>query len=114
MAADLDTFNPFDPNTMQCPFPHYEQMRDERPVMFIESLNVYLVTRHDLVIGILRSPERYSSQFGGTGMPMPREEREAISAVSVDPTGWAKFDYVKMHHAADRLVDRQRAYRVRH
>ncbi|NQY55101.1 MAG: cytochrome P450 [Ilumatobacteraceae bacterium] len=81
MAADLDTFNPFDPNTLQCPFPHYEQMRDERPVMFIESLNVYLVTRHDLVIGILRSPERYSSQFGGTGMPMPREEREAISAV---------------------------------
>ena len=38
MAADLDTFNPFDPNTLQCPFPHYEQMRDERPVMFIESL----------------------------------------------------------------------------
>ncbi|MEO1056357.1 MAG: cytochrome P450 [Actinomycetota bacterium] len=81
MTADLDTFNPFDPETLQCPFPHYEQMRDERPVMFIESLQLYLVTRHDLVLGILRNPERYSSQFGGTGMPMPREEREAISAV---------------------------------
>ncbi len=81
MTADLDTFNPFDPETLQCPFPHYAQMRDERPVMFIESLQLYLVTRHDLVLGILRNPERYSSQFGGTGMPMPREEREAISAV---------------------------------
>ncbi|MEM9515989.1 MAG: cytochrome P450 [Actinomycetota bacterium] len=81
MTADLDTFNPFDPETLQCPFPHYAQMRDDRPVMYIESLKLYLVTRHDLVLGILRNPQRYSSQFGGTGMPMPRAEREAISAV---------------------------------
>lgn len=84
MTTDLDTFNPFDPDTLQCPFPHYAQMRDEQPVMYLESLNVYLVTRHDLVLGILRDPHRYSSQFGGTGMPMPDEERRAISEVIKD------------------------------
>ena len=30
-AAEVDvaTFNPFDPATMQCPFPHYAAMREE-------------------------------------------------------------------------------------
>ena len=84
MTTDLGTFNPFDPDTLQCPFPHYAQMRDEQPVLFIESLNVYLVTRHELVLGILRNPQRYSSLFGGTGMPMPDDERRAISEVIKD------------------------------
>jgi cytochrome P450 len=81
MTNDLSTFNPFDPATLQCPFPHYAQMRDDQPVMYIESLDVYLVTRHDLVLGILRDPQRYSSRFGGASMPMPDEHRRAIAEV---------------------------------
>jgi cytochrome P450 len=81
MTTDLSTFNPFDPATLQCPFPHYAQMRDEQPVMYLESLDVYLVTRHDLVLGILRDPHRYSSLFGGASMPMPEEDRRAISEI---------------------------------
>ena len=54
MSVDLSTFNPFDPQTLQCPFPHYAQMRDELPVMKIDSLGMFLVTRHDLVLDILR------------------------------------------------------------
>ena len=60
--SDLATFNPFDPAAMQCPFPHYAQMRDEQPVMQIEGLGMYLVTRHDLVMQILRDPATYSSK----------------------------------------------------
>lgn len=79
--TDLSTFNPFDPATLQCPFPHYAQMRDEQPVLYIESLGVYLVTRHDLVLGILRDAHTYSSLFGGAGMPMPDEDRRRLSEV---------------------------------
>ena len=61
MSNDLADFNPFDSATLQCPFGHYAQMRDEQPVMLIESLGMYLVTRHDLVLGILRDPSTYSS-----------------------------------------------------
>ena len=43
MTADLDTFNPFDPETLQCPFPHYAKMRDEQPVMYLDSLDIYLI-----------------------------------------------------------------------
>ena len=84
MSVDLSTFNPFDPQTLQCPFPHYAQMRDEQPVMRIESLGMYLVTRHDLVLGILRDPATYSSMFGGASMPLPPEARAKMAAVMAD------------------------------
>ncbi len=84
MSSDLSTFNPFDPATLQCPFPHYAQMRGEQPVMLIESLGMYLVTRHDLVLDILRDPVTYSSMFGGAGMPVPSDERAKMAAVIAD------------------------------
>jgi cytochrome P450 len=77
-------FNPFDPATLQCPFPHYAQMRDEQPVMLIESMGMYLVTRHDLVLSMLRDPATYSSMFGGAGMPLNAEARAAMAEVMAE------------------------------
>ena len=84
MSNDLSTFNPFDSDTLQCPFPHYAQMRREQPVMLIESLGMYLVTRHDLVLGILRDPATYSSMFGGASMPLSAEARAKMAEVMAD------------------------------
>ena len=84
MSVDLSTFNPFDPQTLQCPFPHYAQMRDELPVMRIDSLGMFLVTRHDLVLNILRDPATYSSMFGGASMPLPPEARAKMAEVMAD------------------------------
>ena len=81
MSSDLATFNPFDPTTLQCPFPHYAQMREEAPVLFVEHVGVHLVTRHDLVMEVMRDPQTYSSQFGGAGMPIPAEDRRALADV---------------------------------
>jgi len=79
--TDLATFNPFDPDTLQCPFPHYAQMRDEQPVMHLESMGMYLVTRYDLVLQIVRDVETYSSQFGMASMPMPTEAQQKMAEV---------------------------------
>ncbi|MEO5899274.1 MAG: cytochrome P450 [Ilumatobacteraceae bacterium] len=81
MTDTLATFNPFDPTTLQCPFPHYAAMRDHAPVLFVEQYGVHLVTRHDLVMEVLRDPQSYSSLFGTTAMPLPADERERMSAV---------------------------------
>ena len=81
MTNDLATFNPFDPAAMQCPFPHYGQMREEQPVMLIDGVGMYLVTRHDLVMQILRDPATYSSMFGGASMPLPSEARAKMAEV---------------------------------
>jgi len=81
MTVDLKGFNPFDPSVLQCPFPHYAAMRADAPVLFIEGLQMYLVTRHDLVLEVVRDPQTYSSQFGGTSMPMGGEGRERLAEV---------------------------------
>jgi cytochrome P450 len=81
MTDTLAAFNPFDPTTLQCPFPHYAQMRSEAPVLFVENLGLYLVTRHDLVMEVLRDPQTYSSLFGGTGMPLAKEDRARMAEV---------------------------------
>lgn len=81
MTVDLSTFNPFDPETLQCPFPHYEAMRNEDPVHFIPGIGVYMVAKHDLVMQVLRDPDTYSSKFGGTGMPMDPSTRDRFAEV---------------------------------
>ena len=82
--TDLRTFNPFDADTLQCPFPHYAQMREEQPVLLIESLGMYLVTRHDLVLRVLRDADTYSSLFGGASMPLPSEARAKMAEVMAE------------------------------
>jgi len=81
MSTDLSRFNPFDPQTLQCPYPHYAQMRAECPVLAVPAIGVHLVTKHDLIMQVLRDPHTFSSQFGGAGMPMPAEDRKRLAEV---------------------------------
>lgn len=81
MTIDISNFNPFDPETLQCPFPHYAKMREEQPVLKVEGLGIHMVTRHDLVMQVLRDPQTYSSVFGGTGMPLASEVRKRFEEV---------------------------------
>ena len=57
MSVDISNFNPFDPRTQQCPFPHYAKMRAEAPVHAVDSIGVHMVTKHDLVMQVLRDPQ---------------------------------------------------------
>ena len=81
MSNDLATFNPFDATTLQCPFPHYAQMREEAPVLHVQQMGVHLVTKHDLVMEVLRDPHTYSSLFGTAGMPLSPEDRRRMADV---------------------------------
>ncbi len=81
MTVDISSFNPFDPATLQCPFPHYAAMRSEQPVMKVAGLGIHMVTRHDLVMQVLRDPQTFSSVFGGTGMPLNSDVRKRFDEV---------------------------------
>ncbi len=74
------TFDPTDPETRQCPHPHYERMRAEEPVAWIEASQEYLVTRHDLVLEVLRDPETFSSRRTRALMPLSREDLARVKA----------------------------------
>jgi len=74
------TFDPTDPETRQCPHPHYERMRAEDPVHWVESSQEYLVTRHDLVLEVLRDPETFSSRRTRALMPLTRGDLARVKA----------------------------------
>jgi len=80
-TAALAGFNPFDPDTLQCPFAHYATMRAVDPVHEVAGFGIHLVTRHDLVLEVLRDPATYSNQFGQTSMPLPEQERQRMAEV---------------------------------
>ncbi len=80
-TVDLRSFNPFDPATLQCPYPHYAKMRAEEPVLHVPALGMYLVSSHSLVSEILRDTETFSSAFGNTSMPLAGEDRAKLAEV---------------------------------
>ena len=79
-AEALMSFDPTDPQTRQCPHPHYERMRAEDPVHWVESSQEYLVTRHDLVLEVLRDPVTFSSRRTRALMPLTQEELARVKA----------------------------------
>src|SRR4051794_16905016 len=80
----LERFNPFAAETLQCPYPHYARMRDEAPVLHLDKLNLYLVTRHDLVLSILRDPATFSSKFGRPTMPLSGDDARRLDAAMAE------------------------------
>jgi len=74
------TFDPADSQTRQCPHPHYECMRAADPVHWVESSQEYLITRHDLVLEVLRDPVTFSSRRTRALMPLTREELARVKA----------------------------------
>jgi len=85
---DLQSFDPFDPSTLQCPYPHYAKMRAEAPVHHVESLGIFLVTRHDLICDVLRDPATFSSYFPSkydrASLALLPEEVAALTAVAAE------------------------------
>lgn len=79
--AELSTFNPFHPATLQCPFPQYARMRSEAPVLHLPALGMYLVTRHDLVLQVLRDTATFSSKFVVTSALGDPEARKRLMDV---------------------------------
>jgi cytochrome P450 len=83
-VGDLASFDPFDRETLQCPFPHYARMRAEAPVLHVDRLGMYVVARHDLVLEVLRDQRTYSSSFGAVSVPLPREQRQRLADVHAE------------------------------
>jgi cytochrome P450 len=84
--VNLERFNPFDPAIQQCPFPHYAAMRETTAVFNVPGTDMYMVTRHDLVVPILRDIETFSSKFQTTGMLPKPEVVEQLRQIM--ETGW--------------------------
>lgn len=57
------TFNPFDPETLENPFPGFAALREERPVYKVPDvpMELYMVTRYDDIQYVTKHPELFSN-----------------------------------------------------
>ena len=54
-------FNPMAPEQVECPFDLYRQAREEMPVFYSERFDLWVVTRYDDIVRILKDPAGFSS-----------------------------------------------------
>ena len=85
-AVSLDGFNPFDPAIQQCPHAYYAKMREGASVFHVPGTDIYMVTRHDLVVPILRDTTTFSSGFSTAGMMPDAELMTKMKAIIAE--GW--------------------------
>lgn len=64
MTPATITFDPYDADVLDDPYPHYAQLRDHAPVHFVDELDLWIVTRYDDVAHILHDPDTFSSAQG--------------------------------------------------
>jgi cytochrome P450 len=59
--ADLTRLIAREPELVRCPWPLYDVLRDQAPVVFNDALNGFVVTRYEDVIEVLKDTATYSS-----------------------------------------------------
>jgi cytochrome P450 len=73
-------FDPFAPDVIDDPYPHYARLRDHAPVFRIEADNMWMVTRYDDVAAVLHDPATYSSADGMGALMSGRVGRNRMDA----------------------------------
>src|SRR5262245_3030507 len=50
-----------EPDALRCPYPHYDRVRDEQPVVYVPEIECWLVTRYADIVQVARDPQTFSS-----------------------------------------------------
>jgi cytochrome P450 len=87
--VSLEGFNPFSPAAQQCPHQYYRAMQEATPCFHVAGTDLYMVTRHESIVPILRDTKTFSSAFGSAGEAPRGEVVDRIKAVLAD--GWPQI-----------------------
>jgi cytochrome P450 len=99
--TDIASLNLIDSETLECPFPAYQALREAAPVYRVPQTGFWVVTRYDLVMQAVRDTEVFSSQINQAasagGYPEVAElfQREGVpfasTLISADPPKHTRY-----------------------
>jgi len=72
-----------EPDALRCPYPHYDRVRDEQPVVYVPEIECWLVTRYADIVQVARDPQTFSSLMP-TGPVLARQQLQAVQALLAD------------------------------
>jgi cytochrome P450 len=78
-----------DPAALRSPYPAFDRVRHEQPIVFVPEIECWLVTRYADITHIARDPATFSSMMP-TGPILARQQMEAIMALLSDEPGLAE------------------------
>jgi cytochrome P450 len=86
--VNLDTYDPMDREVQQCPFDHYAALQAEGPVFFHEQSEMYFISRHDVLIDVIRDTETFSSESSNKKTVGSPESTARVNEILA--TGWPR------------------------
>jgi cytochrome P450/nitrite reductase/ring-hydroxylating ferredoxin subunit len=93
-------FDPEEPEQRECPFDLYRRARQEMPIFYSERFDLWVVTRYDDIVRILKDPLHFSSaQSLAVGTAVPPEVQAVLDTgfpatptmVTADPPVHTRF-----------------------
>jgi cytochrome P450 len=75
-----------EPDALACPYPIFEKLRNDAPVVWVDEIESFVVTRYEDVSHVLRHPEIFSSALA-TGPVLARQMAEGIAHLASDGDG---------------------------
>ena len=87
--GDVKQLFALDPEQLKCPYPAFNRLREEHPVVFVPEIECFLVSRYDDIVHISRHPERFSSIMP-TGPVLARQQGETLMALLADEPALAE------------------------
>ena len=109
-TIDLDTASLFDPQTQSNPFPLYQALQEKCPVFQPkDGSSMYVVTRHEDLLNILRNPELFSNAIEVTDLFS--DENGPLYQSILRDRGWEHVPVLQrtdppQHRRYRRLVDK--------
>jgi pimeloyl-[acyl-carrier protein] synthase len=113
-------FNPFDPRLRTNPYEVYRELREEAPVFWSRVMQVWVLTRYNDVIGVLRDHARYSSERTRAVNPLVQQLESARLAsgplgttptmLSIDPPAHTRMRSLVNKAFTPRQVERIRPH----
>lgn len=81
--GDVTTVFGLDPDAIRCPYPFFDRVRDEEPVVFVPDIECWLVTKYADIVQVARDPHTFSSIMP-TGPVLARQQADAVQGLLAD------------------------------
>jgi cytochrome P450 len=66
-----------EPSRLRCPYPTFAALRATEPIAWFDEIEAYVITSYDLLVEVLRQPDRFSSRFT-TGPVVDRQMSQML------------------------------------
>lgn len=94
------TYDPWDPDVLEDPYPHFARLRAEAPVYHVQEHDIWVVSRYEDLVAAARNVEVFSSNQGNS-----YERRPVPMLVGLDPPEHTRVRRLVARHWTPRVIN---------